>query len=62
MSATVRVMVTSISSIRATLWCEELYGVETELLEKPAARRRDQERNEILTIGQNRSIDILLIA
>jgi hypothetical protein len=55
------VMATSISSIRATLWCEELYGVETELLEKPGARR-DQERNEILTIGQNRSIDILLIA
>jgi hypothetical protein len=61
MSATVRVTATSISSIQATLWCEELYGVETGLLEKPAARR-DQERNEILTIGQNRSIDILLIA
>jgi hypothetical protein len=61
MSATSRV-ITSISSIRATLWCDELYGVETELLEKPAARIRDQEGNKILTIGQNRSIDILLIA
>jgi hypothetical protein len=34
MSVTVTVMATIISSIRGTLWCEELYGVETELLER----------------------------